>query len=160
MKGGSDVALLYAAYQYAELLGVRFTLHGDIIPDTPYQGSLLQCGKGDYKPLFALRGLLPFHDFPEGPDLWNEDMYKSCMTQMVKMKMNFFSLHTYPHVEPNVWVGLPEDMDKEGNVTYSYPTTLANTSRPGAGDIRLWIHVIIAAELLLYLKILYMPVRL
>ena len=46
--------------------------------------------------------------------------------------MNFFSLHTYPHVEPNVWVGLPEDMDKEGNVTYSYPTTLANTSRPGA----------------------------
>lgn len=132
LKGGSDVALLYAAYQYAELLGVRFTLHGDIIPDTPYQGSLLQCGKGDYKPLFALRGLLPFHDFPEGPDLWNEDMYKSCMTQMVKMKMNFFSLHTYPHVEPNVWVGLPEDMDKEGNVTYSYPTTLANTSRPGA----------------------------
>ena len=35
---------------------------------------------------------------------------------MVKMKMNFFSLHTYPHVEPNVWVGLPEDMDEEGNV--------------------------------------------
>lgn len=44
----------------------------------------------------------------------------------------FFSLHTYPHVEPNVWVGLPEDTDEKGNVTYSYPTTLANTSRPGA----------------------------
>ena len=26
---------LYAAYQYAELLGVRFTLHGDIIPTLP-----------------------------------------------------------------------------------------------------------------------------
>lgn len=132
LKGGSDVALLYAAYQYAELLGVRFTLHGDVIPDAPYRGSLLQSGKGEYKPLFGLRGLLPFHDFPEGPDLWNEDMYKSCMAQMVKMKMNFFSLHTYPHVEPNVWVGQPEDMDEEGNVTYSYPTTLANTARPGA----------------------------
>lgn len=132
IQGGSETGLLYAVYQYATLLGVRFTLHGDVIPDEPYHGSLLQCGKGDYKPLFAIRGLLPFHDFPEGPDLWNEDMYKSCLTQMVKMKMNFFSLHTYPHVEPNVWIGLPGDSDEEGNVNYSYPTTLANTSRPGA----------------------------
>ena len=33
--GGSDVGLLYGVYQYAELLGVVFTLHGDIIPDEP-----------------------------------------------------------------------------------------------------------------------------
>lgn len=132
ISGGSDIAVLYGVYSYAELLGVRFALHGDVIPDEPFRGSLLQCEKKNGKPLFALRGLLPFHDFPEGPDLWNEDMYKLCMAQMVKMKMNFFSLHTYPHVEPNVWVGLPEDTDEKGNVTYSYPTTLANTSRPGA----------------------------
>lgn len=132
IHGGSDIAVLYGVYSYAEYLGVRFALHGDVIPDQPFHGSLLQCEKKNAKPLFALRGLLPFHDFPEGPDLWNEDMYKSCMAQMVKMKMNFFSLHTYPHVEPNVWIGLPEDMDKDGNVSYSYPTTLANTSRPGA----------------------------
>ena len=132
INGGSDIAVLYGVYSYAEFLGVRFALHGDVIPDDPFRGSLLQCEEKNSKPLFALRGLLPFHDFPEGPDLWNEDMYKSCMAQMVKMKMNFFSLHTYPHVEPNVWVGLPEDTDEKGNVTYSYPTTLANTSRPGA----------------------------
>lgn len=132
INGGSDIAVLYGIYSYAELLGVRFALHGDVIPDEPFCGSLLQCEKKNGKPLFALRGLLPFHDFPEGPDLWNEDMYKLCMAQMVKMKMNFFSLHTYPHVEPNVWIGLPEDTDEKGNVTYSYPTTLANTSRPGA----------------------------
>lgn len=132
ISGGSDIAVLYGVYSYAELLGVRFALHGDVIPDEPFRGSLLQCEKKNGKPLFALRGLLPFHDFPEGPDLWNEDMYKLCMAQMVKMKMNFFSLHTYPHVEPNVWVGLSEDTDEKGNVTYSYPTTLANTSRPGA----------------------------
>lgn len=132
IQGGSDIAVLYGVYSYAEYLGVRFALHGDVIPDQPFHGSLLQCEKKNAKPLFALRGLLPFHDFPEGPDLWNEDMYKSCMAQMVKMKMNFFSLHTYPHVEPNVWIGLPEDMDKDGNVSSSYPTTLANTSRPGA----------------------------
>lgn len=126
--GGSPVGLLYGAYQYAELLGVGFTLHGDIIPDRQYTGSLLLCGKGTYKPLFKHRGLLPFHDFPEGPDLWNEDNYKSVIAQMVKMKMNFFSLHTYPAIEPNVWVGLAEDVDANGNVTYAYPTSLANTA--------------------------------
>lgn len=129
IRGGSDIGVLYGAYAYAELLGVRFALHGDIIPDELFRGSLIQTEEKHGKPLFALRGLLPFHDFPEGPDLWNEDMYKSCMTQMAKMKMNFFSLHTYPNIEPNVWVGLPEDVDEEGNVTYSYPTTLANTAR-------------------------------
>ena len=45
--GGSDVGLLYGVYQYAELLGVVFTLHGDIIPDEPYEGSLLVSGKGN-----------------------------------------------------------------------------------------------------------------
>ena len=45
--GGSDVGLLYGVYQYAELLGVVFTLHGDIIPNEPYEGSLLVKGKGN-----------------------------------------------------------------------------------------------------------------
>lgn len=129
VKGGSEVGVLYGVYSYAEYLGVRFALHGDVIPDEPFQGPLLPSEVKHGKPLFALRGLLPFHDFPEGPDLWNEDMYKSCITQMVKMKMNFLSFHTYPHVEPNVWIGLPEDVDEQGNVTRSYPTTLANTGR-------------------------------
>ncbi|WP_293716100.1 malectin domain-containing carbohydrate-binding protein [uncultured Parabacteroides sp.] len=132
ISGGSDIAVLYGVYSYAEYLGVRFSLHGDIIPDETFTGPLLDCNAENVKPLFAVRGLLPFHDFPEGPDLWNEDMYKSCITQMVKMKMNFFSLHTYPHVEPNVWIGLAEDVLPDGKVTWSYPTTLANTTRNGA----------------------------
>lgn len=132
IKGGTDIAVLYGVYSYAEYLGVRFSLHGDILPDEAFTGSLLDCVAKNVKPLFAIRGLLPFHDFPEGPDLWNEDMYKSCITQMVKMKMNFFSLHTYPHVEPNVWIGLAEDVLPDGKVAYSYPTTLANTTRNGS----------------------------
>jgi len=31
--GGSDIATLYAAYRFAEHLGIRFYLHGDVIPD-------------------------------------------------------------------------------------------------------------------------------
>src|SRR5690242_10140797 len=35
ITGGSDVGVLYGAYRYAELLGVRFYLDGDVIPDEP-----------------------------------------------------------------------------------------------------------------------------
>jgi len=33
ISGGSDLAVLYGAYRFAEHLGVRFYLHGDVIPD-------------------------------------------------------------------------------------------------------------------------------
>ena len=46
------------------------------------------------KPLFELRGIQPFHDFPEGPDWWNRDGYKAVLGQLPKMGMNFFGLHT------------------------------------------------------------------
>lgn len=61
--GGSDVATLYGAYRYAELLGVRFYLHGDVIPDEPYTGSLTHFKEELNSPLFSTRGILPFHDF-------------------------------------------------------------------------------------------------
>src|ERR1035438_7653297 len=72
--GGDDAGVLYAAYALAEALGVRFYLHGDVIPDerTEWKVPVLdQQGQ----PLFALRGIQPFHDFPEGPDWWNRDDY-------------------------------------------------------------------------------------
>src|SRR5512143_2408842 len=31
--GGDDVGALYGAYRFCELLGVRFYLHGDVVPD-------------------------------------------------------------------------------------------------------------------------------
>ena len=33
ISGGSPIAVLYGAYHFAENLGVRFYLHGDVIPD-------------------------------------------------------------------------------------------------------------------------------
>jgi hypothetical protein len=65
--GGDDVGTLYAAYRFAEHLGVRFYLHGDVVPDRRIAlefPDLNEVGE----PLFNLRGIQPFHDFPEGPD--------------------------------------------------------------------------------------------
>ena len=83
------------------------------------------------RPLFRLRGIQPFHDFPEGPDWWNRDGYKAILGQLPKLGMNFFGLHTYPEggvgPEPLVWIGLKQDRDEQGAVKFSYPALWAST---------------------------------
>jgi hypothetical protein len=130
ISGGSDLAKLYGAYEFAEQLGIRFYLHGDVVPDKqiPFVVSVLDIHK---KPAFKLRGILPFHDFPEGPDWWDEADYKTVFYQLVKMKMNFAGFHTYPEqnqheelwyrAEPLVWIGDKKDVKADGTVLNSYP---------------------------------------
>jgi len=134
ISGGSDVAVLYGAYDFAEKLGVRFYLHDDVLPDARIPLALPDIDE-THRPLFELRGIQPFHDFPEGPDWWNVDDYKAYLSQLAKLRMNFFGLHTYPegrpHAEPTVWIGIKRDIQSQGHVGYSYPTTYANTMRDG-----------------------------
>ena len=87
------------AYRLAEVLGVRFYLHGDVVPDEPMEWELPTLDERG-APLFALRGIQPFHDFPEGPDWWNRDDYLAVIGQLPKLRMNFFGLHTYPEGAP------------------------------------------------------------
>ena len=156
VSGGDALGTLYGAYRLAERLGVRFYMHGDVIPDERLPLSLPSAAarKGGEmlqpfserplrlppiqevgKPLFALRGIQPFHDFPEGPDWWNRDDYLAVLSQLPKMRMNFFGLHTYPEggvgPEPAVWIGTPGDCDSQGRVTFSYPSQWTSTDRKG-----------------------------
>ena len=124
VAGGDETSVLYGAYAFAEKLGVRFHLHGDVVPDTRTAFALPNLDETN-RPLFALRGLQPFHDFPEGPDWWTLDDWKAVVSQAAKMRMNFIGLHTYPFQnkdlgpEPTVWIGLPEDVHADGTVKTS-----------------------------------------
>ncbi len=130
--GGDDAGALYGAYRFCELLGVRFYLHGDVVPDTRRPGELPQLSESG-KPLFDIRGIQPFHDFPEGPDWWNRDDYLAYISQLAKLRMNFIGLHCYPekgpHAEPSVWIGQDSDLDEKGSPRFSYPSIWANTQR-------------------------------
>ena len=68
ITGGSDIGVLYGAYRYAELLGVRFYLHGDVVPDEKLKELPLVSDAG--KPLFKLRGVNPWGWHPFGMDAW------------------------------------------------------------------------------------------
>ena len=124
VAGGGPVGTLYGAYRLAEHLGVRFYLHGDVIPDQQIPLALTRIHELG-KPLFDRRGIQPFHDFPEGPDWWNLDAYKAYIGQLPKLRMNFFGLHTYPEggvgPEPLTWIGTPDQIAGEGRVKSSYP---------------------------------------
>lgn len=136
VTGGSEVATLYAAYGFAEKLGVRFYLHGDVVPDERLPLPLPVMDERRM-PLFALRGIQPFHDFPEGPDWWNREDYLAVMAQLPKLRMNFFGLHTYPegapNAEPTVWIGPGNEIGVRGEVTASYPASYQNTLRGNWG---------------------------
>ncbi len=126
--GGDDVGTLYGAYRYAELLGVRFYLHGDVIPDEPIRFKLPNLDERG-KPLFALRGIQPFNNFSFGPTWWTTEDYKANIAQLAKMRMNFIGFHCYPQYygrstppEPMVWMGMKGDFDEQGRVRLGYPT--------------------------------------
>ncbi len=124
--GGDENGVLYGAYAFAEQLGVRFYLEGDVVPDRHTPAWRVSVEEKTGAPLFDVRGIQPFHDFPEGPDWWTSDDYKAVFSQLVRLKMNFFGLHTYPEggigPEPLVWIGTREELGSSGNVKSSYPS--------------------------------------
>jgi hypothetical protein len=136
VTGGDELGTLYGAYRLAEHLGVRFYLHGDVLPDQRVGLTLPELDE-IRAPLFTLRGTQPFHDFPEGPDWWNQDDYLAVLGQLPKLRMNFFGLHTYPegspNAEPTVWIGPPADVAEGGRVRFSYPSSYQNTLRGNWG---------------------------
>lgn len=69
ISGGSDLGALYGACRYAEWLGVRFYLHGDVVPDEPLKQRPVISERG--KPLFTLRGVNPWRSHPFGFDAWS-----------------------------------------------------------------------------------------
>ena len=135
--GGSSIGTLYGAYHFAEQLGIGFYLDGDVIPDKQIAFVFPEL---DIKqtPLFSRRGILPCHDFPEGPDWWNKEDYKAIFSQLTKLKMNFLGLHTYSEgdvtfpegnvgPEPLTWIGLKEDVNTDGTVKKAYHSRHYNT---------------------------------
>ena len=122
IAGGDSIGTLYGAYRFIEHFGVRFYIHGDVLPDEKISFRLPDLDERG-EPLFELRGIHPFHDFPEGPDWWNADDYKAVIAQLPKLRMNFFGLHCYPEggvgPEPEVWIGKPDDVSPNGQVKFS-----------------------------------------
>jgi hypothetical protein len=151
ITGADSITTLNAAYRFAELLGCHFNLAGDVIPDQKLSYPLTISGYDEKsQPWFELRGCLPFHNFPTGPDLWSTADYKSFISQQAKMGFNFFGLHHYPNQgeqgtfengdplsqegpEPTIWMGHIDDVNPDGTIKEeaAYTSYWASTFRKG-----------------------------
>lgn len=145
--GGSPSATLHAANTMLEqLYGVRFGIDGSVVPAAAVAFQARAAIGASFtlntSPVFARRGLQPFHDFFSGPDWWSEDEYKRVLESLSLMKANFIGFHTYPidvggqttgTNEPAVWIGPVEQVNADGTVMSAYPTAWASTLRPQWG---------------------------
>jgi len=152
IAGHDEMGALYGAYRFAEHLGVGFGLAADAIPDGTIALDL--DGYDEVAiPRFETRGVLPYHDFFPGPDGWTTDDYLTVISQLPKLGMNFIGFHTYmtrygnqwmrdndyrTGPEPTVWVGLPDDVNADGTVSWSYPASYAHTHRERAWAFSTW----------------------
>jgi hypothetical protein len=143
ISGDDATATLYGAYRFAEKLGCRFYLHGDVIPDakiplsvTGYDEKGQPLTKNDRQ--WTIRGAQPFQNFPPGAVMWGKDDWKMYVSQLTKMGMNFIGLHTYMH-DPeddhvgdygpnlNIWIGHEDDLNPDGTVNFAFDATFFHT---------------------------------
>lgn len=134
IAGGDGMGTLYGVYRLLESTGIRYSIDGDLLPDEKFDPDLLAVNETG-NPRFGKRGLQPFHDFNVGPDWWNLTDYHAVLSQMAKLRMNIIGFHTYPSwnksagPEANVWIGLPEDVDSQGDVKTGFEAGVVTTRR-------------------------------
>ncbi len=143
ISGDTPISTLYASYRFAEKLGCRFYLHGDVIPDKKISLDITDFDEQG-QPVtkngrqWETRGAQPFQNFPAGAVMWSQDDWKMYLSQLPKMGMNFVGLHTYmsdpedDHVGDygpnlNVWLGHEDDLNPDGTVDYAFNATFFHT---------------------------------
>jgi hypothetical protein len=96
LAGGSPVAVQWAVYAFLEHLGCGFFLGGDALPprqpDAPLPDLDVRA-----RPVFAVRGTLPWYNFLNSPTVWNLDDYRRFFDQLAKQRANFVGFHSYDY---------------------------------------------------------------
>lgn len=92
--GANPVSTCYAVYTLAERCGAGFYLGGDALPT---KRTAFAIPKLDMiqKPVFKVRGVLPWYNFFDSPTAWNIEDYRSFIDQLAKSKNNFIGFHSY-----------------------------------------------------------------
>ena len=93
--GGSSRATMWAMYELVERWGVRYLLHGDVIPEKrckfrlPDEDLVVE-------PSLRVRQWRVINDFACGPESWGMADYRPVLDQLAKMKFNRVFLVIYP----------------------------------------------------------------
>lgn len=94
VRGGSPRATLWAVYELVERWGVRYLLHGDVLPETrtfrlPDLDIVME-------PALLVRQWRVINDFACGPESWGMRDYRPVLDQLAKLKFNRILLSIWP----------------------------------------------------------------
>ena len=93
--GGSPKSTLWAAYELVERWGVRYLLHGDVLPDDagefrlPEKDVILE-------PKLRIRQWRVVNSFLCGPESWGMADYRPVLNQLAKLKFNRVLVYIWP----------------------------------------------------------------
>ncbi len=94
--GGSPAATLWAVYELVERWGVRYLLHGDVLPEPPGAFRLPETDVV-LEPSLRVRQWRTINDFACGPESWGLDEHRRVIDQLAKLRFNriFVSVWAY-----------------------------------------------------------------
>ncbi len=119
VAGSDERGCLYGVYGLLEEhYGIGFYLCGDVLPD---RKAPLRLAHVDERkaPAAAIRGFLPWTNFPQSATVYSWEDWRFIIDQMAKMRMNFLHIHNYnetgllPRVSP-----VPRHNEMFHNFTY------------------------------------------
>ena len=131
---GSDPAgVLFGSYRLLEQYGARFYLSRDVLPPGRQPFEVKQQDLTE-KPSIEHRGLLPWHDFLNGPSAYGLGDFQRYIEQMSKMRMNSLVLHNYSGGYPGEDINEPfMDFACDGQGFDGFLDTSADNQRWGLG---------------------------
>jgi hypothetical protein len=141
-----EVGCLYGVYGLLEdYYGIGFYLGGDVMPDKKTALKLPAVDERK-KPAVAIRGMLPWTNFPQSATSYSWQDWKFILDQMAKMRMNFLHIHNYngeaghnemfhnvthDGITPRVWMATA----RSGHAWGGRPGWDPNQYRFGAADL-------------------------
>ena len=148
--GGSPRATLWAVYELVERWGVRYLLHGDVLPD-PRGPFRLPEKDVVLEPLLRIREWRVVNEHATGPVSWGMADYRPVLDQLAKLKFNRIQVSTWP-LQPFVdyeaggirrktarlfWgYRFPITKDMPGRQLFGAMTELENPDFPRDGDYK------------------------
>lgn len=95
IAGSDPTGLLYGVYGLLEdHLGMRFYMSGDVFPEDQFSGKLPYIDE-EKTPQMAIRGFLPWTNFPQSATIYSWNDWRFIIDQAAKMRMNFILVHNY-----------------------------------------------------------------
>jgi hypothetical protein len=97
LTAATDLALVYAVFEFLERQGAYFGIDGESYPPE-LAGNLVfprANEQWESSPRFGVRGLLPWPDFLNCISVYNDEDFQAYFEAMMRMRFNLFGVHVY-----------------------------------------------------------------